>query len=112
LRLLIREKKVSIDDSISNWLVHHSLPAAARVGPSRRKSDADGKGRRFATGRAIFRGSPLGDPSNCCIFGHIRHNWPGSAQESDENPDGEGHKHGFGKHRPVFVVMAAEGSNG
>jgi hypothetical protein len=21
-------------------------------------------------------------------------------------------KHGFGKHRPVFVVMAAEGSNG
>jgi hypothetical protein len=28
------------------------------------------------------------DPDNCCIFGHIRHNWPRAIREPDEDPDG------------------------
>jgi hypothetical protein len=32
---------------------------------------------RFATGRAIFWGSPPGDPDNGCLYGHSRHNGKG-----------------------------------
>jgi hypothetical protein len=65
-------------------------------------------GRRFATGSAIFRGSPLGDPANCCTFGHIRHNWQGSANRM-KTLTAKDTKHGFGTHgRPIIVGTAAE----
>jgi hypothetical protein len=35
---------------------------------------------RFATGRAIFRGSPPGDPDNGCLYDHIRHNGKGQVR--------------------------------
>jgi hypothetical protein len=53
------------------------------------------KGRRFATGSAIFRGSSLGDPTNCCISGHIRHKWPGSANRM-KTLTAKDAKYGFG----------------
>jgi two-component system nitrogen regulation response regulator GlnG len=39
-----------------------------------------GKGAALRHRQGDFSGLPPGDPAHCCIFGHIRHNWPGATR--------------------------------
>src|ERR1700738_1406447 len=56
-----------------------------------------------------FSGLPHGDPTHCCIFDHIRHNWP---EATPGAPTAKGAKYGFGglidleSAKPVAVTTA------
>jgi PHD/YefM family antitoxin component YafN of YafNO toxin-antitoxin module len=73
-------------------------------------------------GSGQFFGLSRGDPAHCCIFGHIRHNWPGATQSRMKILTANDAKYGVGqlidlarkpatmaKHgHPVVVVIAVE----
>jgi hypothetical protein len=59
------------------------LLALAEIYDGGARSDAAWIGGGTKRSGGDFSGYQPGDPYNCCIFGYIRHNWPG-ARESDE----------------------------
>jgi hypothetical protein len=88
--------------------------ALGRVGPSRRQSDAGGKGRHFATGRAIFQGYHLVIPLTVAYSAIFVTTGQEQHRESDEKRRGEGRQVRFRRAdrrcpRQVSVAVAKHG---